>query len=123
MIGWVDPDTREEEKKVKSYTNGKEYVLIMSDEFGRDGRSFHDGADPMWTSMDKNDEDRGTGTQVMYINGCMNMNAPFSSLSLSLSSSSSSSSSLSSSSLSLSSLLLLLLLSLSSSYLGSRVLQ
>ena len=85
MIGWVDPDTRQEEKKVKSYTNGKEYVLIMSDEFGRDGRSFHDGADPMWTSMDKNDENRGTGTQVMYINGCMNMNALFSSLSLSLS--------------------------------------
>ena len=28
----VDPDTRQEEK-VKSYTNGKEYVLIMSDEF------------------------------------------------------------------------------------------
>ena len=38
---------------------------MMSDEFNRDGRTFEDGADPLWTSMDKNDEDRGTDTMAL----------------------------------------------------------
>jgi hypothetical protein len=32
-----------------SYTDGKTYDLVMSDEFNREGRSFKDGDDPMWT--------------------------------------------------------------------------
>jgi Beta-glucan synthesis-associated protein SKN1/KRE6/Sbg1 len=32
-----------------SYTDGKIYDLIMSDEFNREGRSFKDGDDPTWT--------------------------------------------------------------------------
>ena len=63
--GWVDPDTEDKVKIVKSYETGIDYHLVMSDEFNRDGRSFHDGADPMWTSMDKNDEDRGSGTMAL----------------------------------------------------------
>ena len=47
--GWVDPDTKDEHKKMTSYTDGKSYDLIMSDEFNREGRSFKDGDDPMWT--------------------------------------------------------------------------
>ena len=47
--GWVDPDTKGEHKTMVSYTDGKTYDLIMSDEFNREGRSFKDGDDPMWT--------------------------------------------------------------------------
>jgi beta-glucan synthesis-associated protein KRE6 len=65
FVGWVDPDTTESEKVVRSYVTGKEFKIVMSDEFNRDGRSFEDGADPMWTSMDKNDEDRGSGTLAL----------------------------------------------------------
>ena len=47
--GWVDPDTEAEYKTMVSYTDGKTYDLIMSDEFNREGRTFKDGDDPMWT--------------------------------------------------------------------------
>ena len=30
----------------------------MSDEFNRDGRTFKDGHDPMWTALDKSDDDQ-----------------------------------------------------------------
>ena len=41
------PIATEEERQV--------YQLVMSDEFNTPDRSFEDGADPMWTSLDKND--------------------------------------------------------------------
>ena len=47
--GWVDPDTTAEYRTMASYTDGKTYDLIMSDEFNREGRSFKDGDDPTWT--------------------------------------------------------------------------
>ena len=47
--GWIDPDTTSEHKTLVSYTDGKAYDLVMSDEFNRAGRSFKDGDDPMWT--------------------------------------------------------------------------
>ena len=50
--GWIDPDTLLEHKTMASYTDGKTYDLIMSDEFNREGRSFKDGDDPMWTGKD-----------------------------------------------------------------------
>ena len=31
------------------------YELVFSDEFNLDGRNFHDGFDPKWTALDKND--------------------------------------------------------------------
>ena len=65
FTGWIDPDTEEDVKTTISYVTGDVMKLVMSDEFDRDGRSFHDGADPMWTSMDKNDEDRGSGTMAL----------------------------------------------------------
>lgn len=41
-----------------SYTDGKRYDIVMSDEFNRDGRDFKDGADPMWTAIDRSDDDQ-----------------------------------------------------------------
>lgn len=35
--------------------NGKTYDLVFSDEFEVAGRSFADGSDPRWTSINKND--------------------------------------------------------------------
>jgi Beta-glucan synthesis-associated protein SKN1/KRE6/Sbg1 len=49
--GWVDPDSPAEFRTMASYTDGKIYDLIMSDEFNREGRSFKDGDDPTWTGM------------------------------------------------------------------------
>jgi hypothetical protein len=49
FTGWVDPDTKIEDKKMLSYSDGKMYDLVMSDEFNRDGRTFYDGHDPKWT--------------------------------------------------------------------------
>eukprot|EP00562_Extubocellulus_spinifer_P006029 CAMPEP_0178516632 /NCGR_PEP_ID=MMETSP0696-20121128/25222_1 /TAXON_ID=265572 /ORGANISM="Extubocellulus spinifer, Strain CCMP396" /LENGTH=660 /DNA_ID=CAMNT_0020146931 /DNA_START=283 /DNA_END=2265 /DNA_ORIENTATION=+ len=33
----------------------REYDLVFSDEFNTPGRTFHDGEDPKWTAMEKND--------------------------------------------------------------------
>jgi beta-glucanase (GH16 family) len=53
--GWVDPDTRERDKTIRSFTDRHEHKLVFSDEFNVDGRTFHDGRDPRWTAMDKDD--------------------------------------------------------------------
>lgn len=58
MTGWVDPDTPEHLKSIESYTDGKKYDIVMSDEFNRDGRTFKNGDDPMWTGVDRSDDDQ-----------------------------------------------------------------
>ena len=52
--GWIDPDSLAEHRTMVSYSDGKTYDLIMSDEFNREGRTFKDGDDPTWTG--KNDD-------------------------------------------------------------------
>eukprot|EP00596_Hydrurales_sp_CCMP1899_P010011 CAMPEP_0119039412 /NCGR_PEP_ID=MMETSP1177-20130426/8873_1 /TAXON_ID=2985 /ORGANISM="Ochromonas sp, Strain CCMP1899" /LENGTH=582 /DNA_ID=CAMNT_0007003233 /DNA_START=119 /DNA_END=1864 /DNA_ORIENTATION=- len=67
--GWIDPDTIFDHKTMVSYTDGKTYDLVMSDEFNREGRSFKDGDDPMWTAIDKSDDDQtaqGRGSLQFY---------------------------------------------------------
>ena len=49
LASWIDPDTPPDKRTVVSYTDGKTYDLVMSDEFERPGRTFQDGHDPMWT--------------------------------------------------------------------------
>jgi beta-glucanase (GH16 family) len=56
--GWIDPDTEDLHKKLKSFSNGIIYDLVMSDEFNIEGRSFKDGHDPTWTAIDKSDDDQ-----------------------------------------------------------------
>lgn len=58
---WIDPDTSDDNRKAKSFTDGKEYDLVMSDEFNKNGRSFHDGHDPMWTAIERSDDDQTAG--------------------------------------------------------------
>ncbi len=58
FTGWVDPDTIEQVKTLHSFTDGQQYELIMSDEFERDKRTFKDGDDPMWTGIDRSDDDQ-----------------------------------------------------------------
>ena len=43
FAGWVDPDTQPADKTRVSYTDGKVYDIIMSDEFNKAGRTFKDG--------------------------------------------------------------------------------
>ena len=55
--------------QINSYTDGKAYDLVMSDEFNRDGRTFTDGHDPMWTALDKSDDDLASnGRSLEYYN-------------------------------------------------------
>lgn len=58
FAGWVDPDTLEKDRTRVSYTDGKVYKLVMSDEFNKNGRKFKDGEDPIWTGIDKSDDDQ-----------------------------------------------------------------
>lgn len=51
--GWVDPDTPSNAMGKEFY--GRQYELVFSDEFDREGRTFEDGSDPRWTALNKND--------------------------------------------------------------------
>ncbi|TFK62967.1 glycoside hydrolase family 16 protein [Pluteus cervinus] len=53
--GWglIDAVTPTEALKIPSYTNdGEEYVLVFSDEFEQEGRTFYPGDDPYWEAVD-----------------------------------------------------------------------
>lgn len=57
--GWIDPDTHHSKHKIHGFTNPSiEYDLVMSDEFNVPKRSFANGHDPMWTAIDKSDDDQ-----------------------------------------------------------------
>ena len=58
FVGWVDPDTKMEHKKLTNLKSGVVYDLVMSDEFEKEGRLFADGDDPMWCAIDKSDDDQ-----------------------------------------------------------------
>ena len=53
--GWVDPDTKEDDKLTKSFVDNREYKLVFSDEFEVENRYFRDGEDPRWTAIHKDD--------------------------------------------------------------------
>jgi beta-glucan synthesis-associated protein KRE6 len=51
--GLIDKDTPKEAYTKKSYTHpGEELVLVFSDEFNTDNRSFYPGDDPFWEAVD-----------------------------------------------------------------------
>lgn len=49
--GLIDPDTLDKYKTRTSY-DGKKQVLVFSDEFNKDGRTFYDGDDPFFQAVD-----------------------------------------------------------------------
>uniref|UniRef100_H3GJH2 GH16 domain-containing protein n=1 Tax=Phytophthora ramorum TaxID=164328 RepID=H3GJH2_PHYRM len=51
---WVDPDTPKNRQKYTS-SRGREWDLVMSDEFNVANRSFRPGDDHIWTSLEKPD--------------------------------------------------------------------
>lgn len=53
--GWIDPDTSPHHHHIKSLYTKDTYDLVFSDEFNIEERTFNDGNDPKWTSIDKND--------------------------------------------------------------------
>jgi len=66
---WIDIDTPQNKRTTKSFIDGTTYELIMSDEFNVPNRSFTDGHDPMWTALDKPDDDineNGSGALHYY---------------------------------------------------------
>lgn len=48
----IDVDTPLEARTKKDYKDGKDWQLIFSDEFNRDGRTFYPGDDPYWEAVD-----------------------------------------------------------------------
>ena len=51
-FGLIDKDTPREAYTKKSYTSNEELVLVFSDEFNTDGRTFYPGDDPYWEAVD-----------------------------------------------------------------------
>lgn len=51
-FGLVDRDTPADAYTIKSYHTGDEMVLVFSDEFNDDGRTFYPGDDPFWEAVD-----------------------------------------------------------------------
>ncbi|TFK62962.1 glucosidase [Pluteus cervinus] len=53
--GLIDKDTPQDALSKPSYMNsGQEMILVFSDEFNVDGRSFYPGDDPYWEAVDLN---------------------------------------------------------------------
>lgn len=53
--GWIDVDTPKVAYKTRALEDDYPYHLVFSDEFNVNGRNFHDGNDPRWTAMNKDD--------------------------------------------------------------------
>lgn len=51
MHGLIDPDTPAD-ALTRTSLEGEEMVLVFSDEFNTDGRSFYPGDDPFWEAQD-----------------------------------------------------------------------
>lgn len=51
-FGLIDKDTPREAYTLKSYVDNQELVLVFSDEFNQDGRTFYPGDDPFWEAVD-----------------------------------------------------------------------
>ena len=52
---WIDTDTPHKHHSSKSLVDQRDLQLVFSDEFQTEGRSFADGHDPKWTSINKDD--------------------------------------------------------------------
>jgi hypothetical protein len=52
----IDPDTPDSVKTRTGYDD-EDYVLVFSDEFNTDGRSFNPGVDPNWEAVELSDGD------------------------------------------------------------------
>lgn len=51
-FGLIDLDTPKEAHTRAGYLDGSDYVLVFSDEFNTDGRTFYPGDDPYWEAVD-----------------------------------------------------------------------
>jgi beta-glucanase (GH16 family) len=68
---WVDLDTPESAHTIS--IRGEKHVLVFSDEFEADGRTFSDGHDPVWTGLDSpvysNAQVNGYNSSLAYTRG------------------------------------------------------
>lgn len=74
--GLIDKDTPRSAYTRKSYTLDEEFILVFSDEFEQDGRTFWPGDDPYWEAVDlhywgTNDLEWHDPHQVTTANGSM----------------------------------------------------
>eukprot|EP00585_Thalassiosira_rotula_P009408 CAMPEP_0196137246 /NCGR_PEP_ID=MMETSP0910-20130528/5293_1 /TAXON_ID=49265 /ORGANISM="Thalassiosira rotula, Strain GSO102" /LENGTH=744 /DNA_ID=CAMNT_0041397683 /DNA_START=265 /DNA_END=2499 /DNA_ORIENTATION=+ len=78
QAGWIDEDTPPHLRTTTSLVDGTEYHLVMSDEFNIPNRTFADGDDPMWTALDKSDDDYSAsgGGALHFYNSSMVSTTP-----------------------------------------------
>ena len=50
--GLVDLETPQEAHTYTDFQSGKQWQLVFSDEFNKDGRTFYPGDDPYWEAVD-----------------------------------------------------------------------
>ena len=63
---FVDKETPELYRKVKSLHSSIPFELVMSDEFNEEGRSFQTGMDPKWTSLTKPGSSAGCYYRIYF---------------------------------------------------------
>lgn len=51
-FGLIDIETPKEAFTKPSHRDGTDWILVFSDEFNTDGRSFYPGDDPYWEAED-----------------------------------------------------------------------
>jgi hypothetical protein len=51
-FGLIDKDTPRDAYTKKSWETNEDLVLVFSDEFNQDGRTFYPGDDPYWEAVD-----------------------------------------------------------------------
>ncbi len=66
--GLVDKDTPQDAYTIKSYMDDSEMVLVFSDEFNRDDRTFYPGDDPFWEAVDMHYWGTVSRSLVFFIN-------------------------------------------------------
>ena len=71
--GWIDADTPKNAQTITGYGDDSKHTLVMSDEFETPHRSFKDGEDPRWTTINKNDY---TNKALQYYSDCLLYTSP-----------------------------------------------
>jgi len=66
-FGLIDKDTPKEAYTLQSYVDSEEMVLVFSDEFNQDGRTFYPGDDPFWEAVDLNYWVTVSTSKCMYL--------------------------------------------------------
>jgi hypothetical protein len=69
----IDVDTPKDVHESTAYADGSPYVLVFSDEFNVDGRTFYPGDDPYWEAVDLHYWQVNVPSYYFYCRHCYNL--------------------------------------------------